>query len=177
MKSLSQKKSAKKNLLQTTVDPIDLKIFAKQELIGKGQFGKVFKVKEKVTGKIFAAKTNFAKIQYCDYIEIKNLSREISILSELKFPSILEFIGYNQNNFKDKPKPTIVTEFSKNKSIDEIIKYKSRGLTPKGWDDTKELIAIYGIASGMSYLHSKNIIHRDLKPANVFLDEYLFPKI
>lgn len=43
--------------------------------------------------------------------------------------------------------------------------------------DTEKLIIIYGIASGMSYLHSHNIIHRDLKPSNIFLDENSYPSI
>ena len=53
----------------------------------------------------------------------------------------------------------------------------SSGLSPKKWDDTKKLINIYGIASGMSYLHSHKVIHRDLKLENILLDEYLNPKI
>lgn len=48
---------------------------------------------------------------------------------------------------------------------------------PKSWDSTKKLINIYGIASAISYLHSKKIIHRDIKPANILEDDYLFPKV
>lgn len=159
------------------IDPIDLKRYEKLSFIGEGQFGKVFLVKEKSTQNIFAAKINKISIGDCDYIHINNISKEISILSQLDNPSILKFIGYSQNNFKNKPKPTIITEFSKNQSLDEIINLQAQGLAPKEWNDTKLLITLYGIAYGMAYLHSKNILHRDLKPANVFFDEYLYPKI
>lgn len=43
--------------------------------------------------------------------------------------------------------------------------------------DTKILIIIYGIALGMSYLHSHNIIHRNLKLSNIFLDDQYYPRI
>lgn len=46
-----------------------------------------------------------------------------------------------------------------------------------GWDSTKKHIMLYGIASGMKYIHSLNILHRDLKPENILVDDYLFPKI
>ena len=51
------------------------------------------------------------------------------------------------------------------------------GLADYNWDDTKKLINIYDIPSGMAYLHRNNIIHRDLKPDNILIDEYLYPKI
>jgi serine/threonine protein kinase len=38
-------------------------------------------------------------------------------------------------------------------------------------------IILYGVASGMAFLHSKGAIHRDLKPENILLDECGWPKI
>ena len=47
----------------------------------------------------------------------------------------------------------------------------------QGWNETKKLMNIYGIASAMMYLHSHGIIHRCLQPSNVYLDDFLLPKI
>ena len=86
-------------------------------------------------------------------------------------------MDYNPCNFKQKTKPTIITEYASNGSLDRIIELERLNMAIPEWDDTKKLINLYGIAMGMSYLHSKHIIHRDLKPANIFLDDHLYPKI
>ena len=105
------------------------------------------------------------------------MERELKIISKLNFPSILKFIGFSQSDFKNQPKPTFVTELVTNGSLDVILNLERRSLAGNDWNDTKKLIIIYGIASGMAYLHSLDIVHRDLKPENIFVDDYLFPKI
>ena len=147
------------------------------ELISKGNLFKVYKIENIKTKTVYAAKISSMKIVEFDKNDMINISREIKILSQVNYPSILKFIGYSCVNFKNKPKPVIITEFASNLSIDKILKLERKGQSFSGWDDTKKLINIFGIASGMKYLHSKNILHRDLKPSNVLLDDYLFPKI
>ena len=162
---------------QPNVKAIDLRQFEKQEKIGSGSFGKVYKVKEKSTNKIYACKISKMITDYCKDNQIRNMKREVEIISKLKHPSILEFIGFNPMNFKYERRPTFITELIPNGSLDELLEIDKKGLSGDNWDDTKKLIIIYGIAKGMSYLHSLNILHRDLKPGNIFIDEYLFPKI
>lgn len=95
-------------------------------------------------------------------------------MESLNYPSILKFIGYSPVNFENEAKPTIVTEYASNRSLQNVIDNVSNY---KNWNETKRLIVIYGIVAGMTYLHENSILHNDLKPSNVLLDENLYPKI
>lgn len=171
------KKEEKQIKLSVNLKPINLSNFEKKEKIGQGSFGKVYKVVNKKTRKIFACKISILELDFCSDLEIENIERELNIMSQIKSPSIIKFIGYNPMNFKNQMRPTMITEFIPNGTLDIILKLERKGLSNDNWNDTKKLINIYGIACGMSYLHSHNYLHRDLKPANVFLDDYLFPII
>ncbi|KAK8837546.1 hypothetical protein M9Y10_036546 [Tritrichomonas musculus] len=158
-------------------DFLDLRKFTKQAKIGQGSFGQVFKIIEIDTETIFSAKISLTIFNENDKKFILNLRREVTILSQLNHPSILKFIGYSPFDFNHNSYPVIVTEYSPNGSLADIIELEHKSIPLSTWTDTKKLINIYGIASAMSYLHSHNIIHRDLKPANILEDENLFPKI
>ena len=156
---------------------LDLKRFKKQSKIGQGSFGQVFKVVENDTEDIYAAKISFTKLDENDKKFLTNLKREVNILSKLNHPSVLKFIGYSPIDFNQNSFPVIITEYSPNGSLEDILKLERRSISHESWSDTKKLINIYGIASAMKYLHSHKIIHRDLKPANILEDDELFPKI
>ena len=151
--------------------------FIQQNKIGKGSFGKVYKVKSKKTGEIFAAKVTLEEHDELTNEKLQDLSREVNIISKLNHPAVLKFICYSPVNFQKKPKSVIVTEYAPNGSLDELIKKSRYSKSKINFDDTHKAIIIYGIASAMRYLHSHGIIHRDLKPSNVLLDDFLFPKI
>lgn len=155
-------------------DFIDLNNFTKKGKIGKGSFGKVYKVSENITGEIYAAKISLTKINSYAKELIINLKREVNILSQLNHPSILKSIGYSPTNFNNDPYPVIITEYSPYGSLNDVIELERKSIPPEMWTDTKKLINIYGIASAMSYLHDHDIIHRDLKPANILEDKNLY---
>lgn len=158
---------------------VDLQKYEILRKIGSGAFSEVFLVKEKSSDKFYAAKILNNKIDE-ENIKDENtflIFREIKLISSLNHPSIIGFQGFSPTDFKNKPRPTIITEYIPNGTLSNILELEQKGLSPKCWDDTRKLINIYGIACGLLYLHSNNIIHRDMKPDNILMDEYLFPKI
>ena len=148
-----------------------------QEKIGSGSFGKVYKVKNKITKDIYAAKISINSVNKRTKDLFMDISLEVNIISKLNHPSVLKFILYNPINFKGKPKPVIITEYASNGSLSNLIDHDKKNPKNIILNDTRKLIIIYGIASAMSYLHSHNIIHRDLKPENILIDNFLFPKV
>lgn len=109
--------------------------------------------------------------------EIENLVKEVAVLSTLDHPSLLKFIGYSSVNFKREPKPTIITESVLKQTLEGIIEMNRKGIKSINWDSTRILMNIFGIASAMSYLHSKDVIHGDLKPASIFIGKDFLPKL
>ncbi|KAK8887864.1 hypothetical protein M9Y10_038923 [Tritrichomonas musculus] len=165
--------------LDIDVKTLDLSKLEKIKIIGEGFFGVVYEVLDKDSKSIYAAKISKSEIYDCikKDNETINLIREVKILSKVNHPAIMKFIGFSPVNFKSTPKPVIITELLKNGTLSDIIELERNGLSCPGWDDTKKLINIYGIASSLKYLHSQDILHRDLKPSNVLVDQFLFPKL
>lgn len=156
---------------------LDLRQYEKGKYLGKGGFGKVYEAREKSTGKLFAAKISLTATSESSDELIHNLLREVNINASIRHASILHFIGFNPKDFENQDFPVIITELAANGSLEDVIDLEGRGLSIEGWNETKKLIMIFGIASGMSFLHSHDIIHRDLKLENILVDERLFPKI
>ncbi|KAK8871873.1 hypothetical protein M9Y10_007618 [Tritrichomonas musculus] len=156
---------------------LDINKFEKKSKIGGGSFAKAFTVIDKNTKEIFAAKILRFDVNQISRDEMIGLSNEVNIMSKLNHPSIIKFIGYSPVDFKNRQKPVIFLEYATNNSLKDIIQLERQSASKLKWDDTKKLINIYGIASGMLYLHSHDIIHRDLKPDNILMDDDLNPKI
>ena len=142
------------------------------DLIGRGKFGSVSLVHLKKNPEIKAAcKSIDTDIQQQLFI------REITIMTLLCHPNLIKFVGFSLPS-KDRPTYLIYTDYMPNDTLghalleDQYLDEDARLLS-----QTKRSIIIYGIASAMKYLHSKNIVHRDLKPDNILLDENYYPVI
>lgn len=160
--------------LQST---ITLANYELQEKIGSGSFGTVYKVKDKKSGIIYAAKVAKKSLEEYSNEDIRNTTREVNILSKINHPATLKFIGFSSKDFQNGPYPVIITELIHNGSLSKILKLSKRSPCAFEWNDTRKLIIIYGIASAMAFLHKNNIIHRDLKPDNILMDDFLCPKV
>ena len=161
----------------STEQNTDLIKYTKIDQIGEGMFSEVFKIKETETGQIYAAKILCKQLNVNLQDDLLRLSREVNLNAGFDHPTVLKFIEYSPKNFENKPFPVIITEYAANGTLSRIIDLERQSLSGNIWTKTKKLINIYGIASGMSYLHANKIIHRDLKPDNILMDDMLFPKI
>lgn len=72
---------------------IDLNQYTRLEGIGYGGFARIYMIEEKSTKKIFAAKV-FDRNGTTSFEEMKMFYKEIEIMSKLKSPFIIKFIGY-----------------------------------------------------------------------------------
>lgn len=132
--------------------------------IGAGGFGEVYKCKWSDT--MVAVKT-LQKIEDEDpQAVMAEFMVEIKLMSKLKHPNIVSFLGASINA----PKLAIILEFMPGGSLYRAIHRRRRNnLGP--FPLLKSLWIAYGIAKGMTYLHSQYpvIIHRDLKSPNILL--------
>ena len=151
-----------------SIKKLDLQNFKEEGEIGSGGFGIIYRIKEKSTGKIFAAKIP-KKILFQDFMH------EIMILSKLNHPSIIKLYGYCLNDFNQEDIQAIVMKYIENGSLEEFLEKERQGIKFDFWDETMKLINIYGIASAILYLHDNDILHLDVKPDNVLLNNLLFP--
>ena len=158
---------------------LDLEDFERQELIkmnfsNKEKFISILNISNHT---IFMAKTTNINLENLSKEELIDLYREINIMSKINHPTILQFIGYSLLNFRKKEKPVIITEYASKLTLSNINSDEDDDEIILNLNDTQKLINIYGIAIGMSYLHSHNIIHRNLQLESIFLDEHFYLKI
>lgn len=170
----------KDEISYSNIKTIDLDSYEKKSKIGEGSFGRVYKINSKSEDVIYVAKIskkNITNLNNKDDIDAVLLFHEINIHSRMNHPLILKFIGYSSVDFKKQPNPVIISEYVVNGSLDNILEMENKSLAYSGWNSTKKLIIIYGIASAMLYLHKHNILHLDLKAENILVDENFYPKI
>ncbi|XP_039814537.1 cysteine-rich receptor-like protein kinase 10 [Panicum virgatum] len=141
--------------------------FAKDNKLGEGGFGEVFKG-ILPDGEVIAVK-RLSKHSSQGFHELKN---ELMLVAKLKHKNLVRLMGACLHEEK-----LLVYEYMPNKSLDTII---FDPLKRHQLDWSKRFMIIFGIARGLLYLHEESclkVIHRDLKPSNVLLDADMNPKI
>jgi serine/threonine protein kinase len=129
-------------------------------LLGKGTFGKVFLVKNKCNGKLYAMKI-LKKERIIKTRQLLHTKNEREILEKINHPFIVKLFYAFQNN----EKLYLVTEFMQGGELFFHLK--------KEHVFTEEKAKLYAceIVLAIEHLHLNKIIYRDLKPENVLLDE------
>jgi serine/threonine protein kinase len=129
--------------------------------LGKGGFGHVWKVRHKLSGKIYAI-----KVINKDYIRKENMvdqiNREIEIMYRTDHPHIIKLY----NHYEDEDNFYLIMHCAGKGQLYSQLKRLKR------LDERTVAQYMREVISAVKYLHSLKppIIHRDIKPENVLLD-------
>ena len=152
-----EKKGESHKIKQTDLE------FPKNNVIGKGAFGKVRLAIVKGTGEKIAIKKVFQDRRY------KN--RELPIMQELHHPNIVELKSYYctkaENCSDDEFYLNCIMEYVP-QTLSDLISQNRKNHTK--FDDFVLKIFSYQMLKCIGYLHSLGICHRDIKPQNILID-------
>uniref|UniRef100_A0ACD5X9J6 Uncharacterized protein n=1 Tax=Avena sativa TaxID=4498 RepID=A0ACD5X9J6_AVESA len=142
--------------------------FSKENLLGQGGFGPVYKG-QLPDGMEIAVK-RLASHSGQGFTEFKN---EVELIAKLQHNNLVKLMGCCIQG----EEKLLVYEYLPNKSLDYFI-FDGNRTNLIDWNRSR--VIIEGIAQGLLYLHKHSrlrIIHRDLKASNILLDQDMNPKI
>ncbi|KAI6902158.1 kinase-like protein, partial [Hortaea werneckii] len=144
------------------------------ELIGKGGYGRVYKCKEKSTGKLMAVK--IINIDDADFQEhyldkdntINSFRKEVGILQQLK-DSKAQNINMIHDAFDIHNQLWIVSDYCTGGSLRTLM--RANPPPRRGFEEHFLIPIARELATAIKSVHDIGVIHRDIKCANVYVNE------
>ena len=128
--------------------------------IGKGGFGKVWKVQNRKTREFYALK-EMSKIRIISRHSVSSVINERFILSNIRH----QFIVNMHCSFQDLHNLYLILDFKEGGDLRfHLSRYRI-------FPEVHSKFFIACLLTGLEYLHSNNILHRDLKPENLVFDQ------
>ena len=125
--------------------------------LGKGSYGKVYRIKNRTTGEIRACK----QLSKSNIKDLDKFNREIDILIKTDHPNIIKLYEvFEDSRFLF----LVMEECNGGELFEKIMKH----IETKKMYSEKEAAKIFKqMMSAIAYCHSNKICHRDLKPENI----------
>lgn len=139
---------------------VHLGLFHLDLVVGKGGFGKVWKVHQKKSDRVYAMK-EMLKVKIIQKKSVDSVMNEVDLLRTLKHP----FLVNMTYAFQDRENLYLVMDYINGGDLRYHIGKCRR------FSESQSKFFIACIILALEYLHSHNIIHRDIKPENIVLDE------
>lgn len=151
-------------------------------LIGKGGFGRVFRVFHPLDNQYYAIK----QIRVAED-NLENALKEIRILASISHPHIIRYCHSwisttpcqeDYSSDEEESSDTMVvrnnsSQYFFNIQMEYCVSTLKRYMTERTCFDLSVCSTIvYQIIQGLSFLHSNSIVHRDLKPDNVLISSF-----
>ncbi|XP_062227205.1 receptor protein kinase TMK1-like [Phragmites australis] len=148
------------------------KNFARENVLGRGGFGVVYKG-ELHDGMMIAVKRMEAAVVSNKALD--EFQAEIAVLTKVRHRNLVSILGYSTEGNER----LLVYEYMPNGALSKhLFQWKQSELEPLSWK--KRLNIALDVARGMEYLHNlghHRFIHRDLKSANILLGDDFRAKV
>ncbi|CAD8058391.1 unnamed protein product [Paramecium primaurelia] len=145
------------------------KLYTQMELLGKGSFASVYKVKNLSNEQMFAAKTYFKETFEQSQHKSKfvlMIKNEIMVLRKVIHPGIIRLYDVIQ----EKEKLILIMELVSDGDLYNLIKEKKK--IPEKY----AAIMLKGVCEALHEMHINEFVHRDLKLENIMMksrDQYI----
>ena len=164
--------------------------FIELDNIGKGGFGKVFKMYHKIDSIIYAIKKIPLEKYSLNKDNFDKVLHEVRSIARLNHPNIIRYfnswIEYDIYNFDENDTDSSSDSFNlktsndiNNLKLTLFIQMELCDLNLKEWIEKRDEYEMFDydhslnimkqIVTGLEFIHQNDLIHRDIKPANIFL--------